>query len=289
VAITLLPRLPDPAAERQLDVLFAGGVLRWNGYDPGTHPDGVRFGATGGTTVASARLRDFRDALVEAAKASGFPDSSRAQNAAFDSNLAEWIRSHEEFHSGEALRDDVWTYFGVVMAPDIVHWRFGRSRERYLGGVRNTFQRVWLRARVLDRGEGSDDRWGLLRDLTEDALVAITERPSIGADPVLAKELAEGWVRAAARVGRARMEPIMRLATIRLRIRNEIQSLSTLPADELSATVDEFFSRAMAALNAGQTSAETSATSRAPEPMLNEASPEFPRTLKRRLAIWRAR
>lgn len=289
MTIMLLPRLPGPAAERQLDILFASDVMRWNGYDPDTHPDGVRFGATGGTTISSARLHDFRDSLLEVATASGFPDSSRAQNAAFDTALAEWIRSHEELHSGEALRDDVWTYFGVVMAPDIVHWRFGRSHERYLGGVRNTFQRVWLRARALDRGETSDDRWGLLRELTEDALVAITERPAIGADPVLAKELAEGWMRASARVGRTRMEPIMRLATIRLRIRNEIQSLSTLAADELSATVDEFFGIAMTALNVDQAGTDTSASSRAAEAPLDEADPVSPRTLRRRLAIWRAR
>lgn len=289
MTVTLLPRLPGPAAERQLDMLFAGDVLRWNGYDPDTHPDGVRFGATGGTTISSTRLQDLRNSLTDVATASGFPDSSRTQNAAFDTALAEWIRSHEELHSGEALRDDVWTYIGVVMAPDIVHWRFGRSRERYLGGVRNTFQRVWLRARALDRGESSDDRWGLLRELGEDALVAITERPAIGADPVLANELAEGWVRAAARVGRTRMEPIMRLATIRLRIRNEIRSLSTLPADELSAVVDEFFSVAMTALKVDQTVTDTSTSFRDPEAALNEATVDSPRTLRSRLAIWRAK
>jgi hypothetical protein len=289
MTVTLLPRLPGPSAERQLDLLFAGDVLRWNGYDPDAHPDGVRFGATGGTTISSVRLHDFRNSLVEVATASGFPDSSRAQNAAFDTALAGWIHSHQELHSGEALRDDVWTYVGVVMAPDIVHWRFGPSRERYLGGVRNTFQRVWLRARALDRGEGSDDRWGLLRELTEDALVAITERPAIGADSVLAKELAEGWVRAAGRVGRTRMEPIMRLATIRLRIRNEIQSLSTLRAAELSATVDEFFGIAMTALDVSQTGTDTSTSSRDEEASLGDAVPESPRTLKSRIASWRAR
>jgi hypothetical protein len=270
-------------------MLLAGDVLRWNGYHPDAHPDGVRFGATGGTTISSVRLHDFRNSLVEVATASGFPDSSRAQNAAFDTALAGWIHNHEELHSGEALRDDVWTYIGVVMAPDIVHWRFGRSRERYLGGVRNTFQRVWLRARALDRGARSDDRWGLLRELGEDALVAITERPAIGADPLLAKELAEGWVRAAARVGRTRMEPIMRLATIRLRIRNEIQSLSTLPADELSATVDEFFSIAMTSLNVSQTGTDTSNSSCDEEARLDEVAPGAPRTLRSRLASWRAR
>lgn len=286
MSVTLLPRLPGPAAERQLDQLLGEDGLRWNGYDPDSPPDGVRFGATGGSAISTNRLRDLRERLLAVAVESGFPDSSRAQNAAFDTALADWISRHEELHSGEALRDDVWSHFGVVVAPDIVHWRFGKSRERYLGGVRNTFQRVWLRARALDRGESSDDRWGLLRDLTEDALVAITERPAIGADPTLARALAEGWVRASQRFGRNRMEPIMRLATMRLRIRNEIRGLSSLPHDELVASVDEFFVIAERALE-GQ--AATTSSSSADGALVSEDRSEPSRTRKSRFAIWRAR
>ena len=50
-----------------------------------------------------------------------------------------------------------------------------------------------MRARALDRGEQHPRRWQLLEELTEDALVQITERPSIGADPVLARAIAEAW------------------------------------------------------------------------------------------------
>lgn len=286
---TLLPRLPGPAAERLLDALFTDDGVRWNGFNADPHPDGVRFAATGGTTISAIRLLDLRSSLTEIATGYGFPNSGRDQHASFDAALADWLSAHEELHSGEALRDDAWSYFGVVMAPDIVHWRFGRSRERYLGGVRNTFQRVWLRARALDRGEGSEDRWGLLRDLTEDALVAITERPAIGADPSVARQLAEGWVRAAGRVGRNRMEPIMRLATIRLRIRNEIQSLSTLPASELAATVDEFFGLAMNALGVDQTEADSSSSGTDPEAFADDESLDSSRIKRSRFAIWRAR
>jgi hypothetical protein len=250
--IALLPRLPDPVAERLLDGLFTDEGVRWSGYIPDPYPDGVRFAATGGTTISAIRLLELRSSLLELATQYGFLNSGRDQHAFFDAALAGWLSEQEEFRSGDALRDDVWSYFGVVMAPDIVHWRFGRSRERYLGGVRNAFHRVWLRARVLDRGETNEDRWGLLRDLSEDALGAITERPAIGADPYVARELAEGWVRAAGKVGRNRMEPIMRNATIRLRIRNEIQCLGALPASELARTIDEFFELAFNTLRVDQ-------------------------------------
>jgi hypothetical protein len=145
------------------------------------------------------------------------------------------------FSTGEALRDDVWSFMSAVLAPDIVCWRFGSSMERYTGGIRNTFQRLWMRGRALDRGAGHPERWRLLKELTEDALVQITERPSIGGDPVLSLAVAEAWVRASSFHGRARMEEIMRRAILAVRIRNEIRSLSDLPADRLAGTLDEMF------------------------------------------------
>lgn len=287
--ILLMPRLPGPAAERLLDGMLKDDGLRWSSFEPETHPDGVRFAPTGGTTVSAARLREIREALVAVGRANGYPDSGRAQYAGFDAALADWISGHAEFHSGEALRDDVWSYIGVVMAPDIVHWRFRSARERYVGGVRNTFQRVWLRARALDRGEGSDERWGLLASLTEDALVAITERPVIGADPTLARALAEGWVRAAARLGQRRMEPVMRLATIRLRIRNEIQSLSTLPSAELAATMDEFFVAAAAALGTEHVESTIVSEATVADTESGLMLPASPLPRRSRFAIWRSR
>ena len=288
---TLLPRLPGPPADRLLDHLLMENGFNWTGFTPDSLPDCVRFGATGGSTVAALRLRELREGLVEVASNFGFPDAARRDDLArFDAALADWLISIEEFESGEALRDDVWAFFGVVMAPDVVNWRFGQARERYLGGVRNTFQRVWMRATVLDRGVADQNRWGLLEQLTEDALVQITERPSIGADPILARELGEAWVRAAARLGRGKMEPIMRLATLRLRIRNEVQSLAQL-GDDLPGILDEFFDHAAGSEASGENAADIQADSNSssfPDGSVLQAAEES-RTRRRSWAIWRAR
>lgn len=288
--ITLLPRLPAPAADRLLDEMLSGGELQWVGFAPESLPDLVRYGATGGSTITSHRLRELRDGLAEVASGFGFPASgNREGHARFDAALASWLRGVEELETGEGLRDDVWAFIGVVLAPDVVHWRFGEARERYLGGVRNTFQRVWMRAAVLDRGVAHPERWGLLEQLTEDALVQITERPSIGADPVLARELGEAWVRASARLGRGKMEGVMRLATLRVRIRNEIQALS-LAGDELPALLDEFFDAAASTgtqlgRDDGQP-ADSVASSEAAD-VISAEDPSS--TRKRSWAIWRAR
>lgn len=240
--IILLPRLPGPAAEGLIDRFMADGPNDWPGFDPDNLPEAVRFAATGGSRATRGYLVELRSAVLETARANGFGTSrSRTSHASFDAQLGPLLAEMPLLASGEALRDDFWTFVGVSLAPDVVRWRFREARERYLGGVRNTFQRLWLRARALDRGEQHSQRWQLLEELTEDALVQITERPSIGADTVLAGAVAEAWVRAAIHHGKSAMEPIMRRAALRVRIWNEIRSLADLPAETLARVLDGAF------------------------------------------------
>ena len=236
--VLLLPRLPGPAAEILLDELLAHGLRVGYVFDPNDLPAAVRFGATGGTTVGPAQLAQLRERLLRLAKSKGFPSArDRTALARFDAETSAMLVEQPIFTSGEALRDDVWAFFGVSLAPDIVHWRFGTARKRYLGGVRNTFQRLWMRGRALDRGTNHPERWQLLEELTEDALVQITERPSLGGDPLLATAIAEGWLHAALHHGKSAMEPIMRRAALRMRIWNETRSLADLPSEQLAVVL----------------------------------------------------
>ena len=240
--VLLLPRLPRLAAEILLDDLLGKGLDASYAFDPRNLPEAARFGATGGTTVDPAELVQLREELLRLAESKGFPRAGdRTAHARFDAEAGAMLAEKSILASGEALRDDVWAFIGVSLAPDIVHWRFGAARERYLGGIRNTFQRLWIRARSLDRGTHRPDRWQLLEELTEDALVQITERPSLGGEPLLATAIAETWVRAARHHGRKAMEPIMRRAALRLRIWNETRSLVDLPAEQLAAVLATAF------------------------------------------------
>ena len=240
--LPLLPRLPDPAAEILLDQHLADGFDDWPGFNSRSLPEPVRFAATGGSPVGPAQLEELRDRMLRIARTNGMGDeNARNSYAKFDAEMAASLAEDPLFASGEALRDDVWTFVGVALAPDIVHWRFRSARERYLGGVRNTFQRLWMRGRALDRGADHRERWQLLEELTEDALVQITERPSLGGDPVLARAIAEAWLRASSNHGRGAMEPIMRRAALRVRIWNEIRSLADLPAEHLATLLDGAF------------------------------------------------
>ena len=236
--VILLPRLPGPAAEILLEQHVAREFGAWARFNPNDLPEAVRFAATGGSRVSPTQLAELRDHMLQIARTNGLGNAgARSSHAKFDGEMAASLAEDPLFASGEALRDDVWTFVGVSMAPDIVHWRFGDARERYLGGVRNTFQRLWMRGRALDRGAGHRERWQLLEELTEDALVQITERPSLGGDPVLARAIAEAWHRASLHHGRGAMEPIMRRAALRVRIWNEIRSLADLPSEQLASVL----------------------------------------------------
>ena len=241
----LLPRLPTPVAEATVQRFLESGPEAWPSFNPAALPQAVRFAPTGGMPIASHQLGRLRRELEALAKRHEFGGvSSRSAFAQFDAEASIWIAQDELFDCGEALRDDVWNFVGAVLAPDIVHWRFGSAMERYLGGVRNMLQRLWVRGRALDRGADHHARWQLVKGLTEDALVQVTERPSIGGNHVLARAVGEAWLRVAAVHGRAAMEPIMRTAILRIRIRNEIRSLSELPADQLAKELDEIFAAA---------------------------------------------
>lgn len=286
--IRLLPRMSALEAEQEVQRFLANEPGMSYTFNPHDLPENVRFAATGGTPVSGTDLAALRDGLLVIARKNGFGASATRENfAAFDADGAAWLAQSTLLDSGEALRDETWNFVGAVLGPDIVFWRFGDAMARYIGGPRNAFQRLWTRGRALDRGEGSSDRWHLLEMLSEDALVQITERPSIGGDPVLANAIAEAWVRAARHHGRSAMEDIMRRAILRIRIRNEIEFLSLLEKASLEACLDEVF---------GVTQAQDALAARDPEDQRGVAasdeaspSPEVERPRKRRWAIWRAR
>ena len=238
----LLPRLPGPAAEVLFEQRRSDGFADGFAFNPGELPEAIRYAATGGTPVTSNQLSAFRACILEVARRYGFGNTvRRARFAQFDAEMAAAFAEEPLLASGEALRDDVWAFVGLSLAPDVVHWRFGNSRERYLGGIRNTFQRLWMRGHALDRGANHPNRWDLLKALTEDAFVQITERPSLGGNPVLARAIAEAWIRASRHHGKGAMEPIMRSAALQIRIRNEIRSFADLPPDQLAEVLDDAF------------------------------------------------
>lgn len=247
--VQLFPRLDRLAVDALLSARADDTACPEPIVDADSFPVETRYAASGGSPIRHEILIDIRAGLEAIAAGCGFPDrGSAADRARFDERASAFLAQRNELDGGEALRDDVWAFLACVVLPDLVAWRFAdRPAERFHGGVRNTFQRLWMRGRILDRGASAEGRWELLGALTEDALVQITERPSVGNDARLARALAEGWLRASQRLGRSAMEDAMREAVIRLRLRNQVQLLSALDDTELENAVDAFFAQSSAA------------------------------------------
>jgi len=208
------------------------------------HASVVSFAASGGSVSyeASGRISQL---IKDVAAKHGFPEpGSVAARGRFDTDCAVALSTCDDLASGEALRDDMWAFLAVVMTPQVVAWRFpDLQSHRFEGGVRNAFQRLWVRGTCLDRGEGHADRWGLVRELSEDAMVQIFERASISGERRLARSIAEAWVSTAAQIGRGRMEDVMRRATKFIRVRNEIYDLASLEDDALQAEISRAFGK----------------------------------------------
>ncbi|SLN77668.1 hypothetical protein OCH7691_04496 [Oceanibacterium hippocampi] len=202
--------------------------------------------APSGGSVSPELVAEIQAKMTAIAKRHGYPGrASDRQKSAFDVEAAKWLAGHPQLASPELLRDDLWAFLSCIMLQELVVWRYSaRQRARFAGGVRNTFQRLWMRGRTLDLGEmAGARRWHLLEGLSEDAMVQIFERASIASDARLARAIATGWLNTADRIGRERMEDVMRRATKLLRLRNQIIDLTFLPTEDLGQEVERAFTR----------------------------------------------
>ncbi|MEW8495552.1 MAG: DUF6339 family protein [Candidatus Thiodiazotropha taylori] len=243
MSIELFPRLYSPMAEscfKEIEDLDLELLAKRANV---MHPMAAA-GETGGIPVSTDRLQKIRDEIVILAHSVGYPE--RVNLADFDVACARYLYEKAGIPVVEAYRDEVWSFLAIVLLPDISIWRFEkRSKQRLLGGVRNTFQRLWLRGHLIANGDHLHEKdWRLLRELTEDAFVAIIERPRLSASPLLAREIAEGWRRSSKTFGK-NMETVHRIAVRNLMATKAVISLEGMNNKDLGALIDSHFNNAI--------------------------------------------
>jgi hypothetical protein len=203
-----------------------------------------RFAATGLQKITREELLAIRRDMDAVAATCAFPATSLRARQEFDRRIAIML-SNLKFPIGEMVRPDVWTWIAVNLVPHLVTWRFGTddgrvSEDRFLGILqRNAFGRLWLRGRVFDRGPDSDDRWGLVNAISEDASVAILERTSIAGDWVLARIIGEEWL--AERKAGKNADRLLRDAAVRIRMNSAILETGIFSVSELADSVRSRF------------------------------------------------
>lgn len=183
-ALRLFPRLPRHVARSIADGLSSVGAVEAAELASTAH-EAAQFGPTGGHRVLDRELACLGESVREVAEIYSFPARPGSANAArFDAQCAVLLHDDAGIPPTEAAREDVWSFVGCVLMPDVVRWRWGGEKtppDRFIGGdrgLRNTFGRLWWRAELLrDDWWPEEDSYELLSILGEDEIVGFVERP----------------------------------------------------------------------------------------------------------------
>jgi hypothetical protein len=255
----LIPQLPAAAAMPLLREIAAAATSQQEGSGRLNHPHAYTM-PTGGIPLKESDLAGLRDAVVAAAVEHGFPDGRPSGFLGFELKVAEILAGWESLWidgrpSGEALRNDCWTFLTLVVLPDVAVWRWPPKEDsadskawkvRMLGGGRNTFQRIFRRVMCLVRGTDHPDRWGLIRELQEDDFSNILERPGLSSNREIAICLGEEYLAMKQRLRDQKADirtSVYRQATKAIRAYGVVQPLDLLTPDARRQIVHDAFLR----------------------------------------------
>lgn len=253
----LYPRLLRSEAAR-LAARHAGATLEnlvdYSGVD---HPKTI-FTPTGGTRAGREILKELQRSLREVAEETGYPEGfpdapSIESRQRFDFRIARHLHETMQIAPGEAAKVDVWEFISCVLVPDLVRWRFpGTARsnfrtstERYLGGVRNTLERLWWRGEVICKAGDYEP----LENLNEDELVQIMERPFLASHRELTRLIVRRFGELTDLYPEIDRMDVMRDAQKRFRRLMPVYSFSGLGEDEVDFIVQEVLSEAAGAIS----------------------------------------
>lgn len=258
----LIPQLPSDVAEALLPELALARPVDLNPGDEFRHPQ-VITQPTGGLPVTDDLLKQLRESIVTSARRHGFPGSRPTSFLGFElevaESLAQWppLWKAQGEPSGEALRNDCWTFITILLLPDVALWRWPAKGEdespssrswkgRMVGGGRNAFQRIFRRVMCLDRGLDHPDRWGLIRSLQEDDFSAILERPGLSSNREVAVSLGEEYLATKQRLSQLTAgvhQDVYRQATKAIRAYGIVQPLDLMSAEKRAHLIQAAFRR----------------------------------------------
>tara|TARA_Y100000589_G_C27185883_1_gene642648 strand:- start:270 stop:1076 length:807 start_codon:yes stop_codon:yes gene_type:complete len=259
--IYLLPQITKEISGKIITEIAKKGVIE--NYDMisiSNIQEGISYTPTGGRRVSSHELYSLREKIINLSKQYGYDNKNSKNFLEFEYKLAILFKEssflwHKGYPTGEALRNDFWSYFTIVLLPDIATWRWGFPEngeptkawsDRMLGGTRNTFQRVFKRVISFDKGVNDPNPLSLINELLEDDFSAILERSSLGGNSSIAICLAEEFLemrkRWADKSKKVQTE-IYRKATKDLTAFGKVQSLDILDHSDLKKLISNIFNK----------------------------------------------
>lgn len=212
-----------------------------------THPK-CEYTPTGGAQATEAQLVALRQELIAIALTQGYPRLPRQEEAAeFDAQASVLLFDRMRMAAVEASNPGVWEFMTCVLAPDLVRWRFGQdspstSADRFHGGRRNVFQRLWWRAYHLNHCPiPGTDPGALLKQLGEDELVQLTERPRLAGIAGLSGVVAGELLLAAVRHPTVTRRTLVREAQKRLLRVSTFLAIESMSAEDVTGLVRSIF------------------------------------------------
>jgi hypothetical protein len=295
----LIPQIPAGVAEPLLAQL---AISRHADLDPGAElrcPQAITQ-PTGGMPITDTLLNELRTAIVKAAQNVGFPGSRPTSFLRFELEVAQVLAAWSPLWnaqgspSGEALRNDCWTFITMVLLPDVALWRWpakggedgpgSRSwKGRMVGGSRNAFQRIFRRVMCLDRGADHPDRWGLIRELQEDDFSAILERPGLSSNREVAVCLGEEYLAMKQRLSQLSAgdrQEVYRQATKAIRAYGVVQPLDLMSAENRERLIQNAFRQHEDEL--------TSVLLRTPDPVISIGAMTEPQPGSSTKQVWKS-
>jgi hypothetical protein len=244
VGSLVYPRLPRSSGLAIIEETRAWDLEKLAASSSTEHTDAAPVAT--GTRADPTVLRHVRGQMRQAAIDRGYPEPlRRGREWTFDSAAGRVLYESMDIIPADAASEGVWSFLSLVLLPEIGPWRFpDRANDRLLGHPRNVFRRSWWRAHIL--GADLDEAPEGQQPLGEDELVQIMERPTLAANPRVARAVRDGIFRGAVRVKAARSEFVRDLTKRVLRL-TPLVALDVLDDAELCELVDELIGQSAAA------------------------------------------
>jgi hypothetical protein len=238
------PRLPRARGLAIIEETRSWALDKLAASSATDHPDAAPIAT--GARVAPRILEELRDGVRSVARDRGYPEMlRRGREWTFDSAAGRVLYQKMDIIPADAAAEGVWSFLSLVLLPEIGPWRFPeRAQDRLLGHPRNIFRRSWWRAHVL--GEDLDAAPDGQQPLGEDELVQIMERPTLAANPQVARAVRDGIFRGAHRVDVARSEFARDLTKRMLRLTPFI-TFDLLDEIQLTGLVDDLIEQSASA------------------------------------------
>ncbi len=184
------------------------------------------------------RVRDnVRAALDDADPHFPWPLEGKSRVAEFDRLVGRELYEAMQIVPADAASEGVWSFMTLVLLPELGPWRFpAAGAKRYVGVTRNVLRRTWWRSHVLGPDLGGHPEGA--SHLGEDELVQIFERPTLAANPWVARAVVTAIHRTAGDVPVARSEFVRDLTRRLLRL-TPLLSLDSLTKDGLDALLED--------------------------------------------------